>query len=131
LFSAGDAHASQGDGEVCINGIECPANVSLRLLLHKDRQLIGPIVEAGPREAEPNLGAWQVVESNEDALTAARGATSRMVDFLVENWGFEPVHAYLLCSVAMNLKLSQVVNRPMITVTAAIQKHILPGRKLF
>ena len=35
LFSAGDAHAAQGNGEVCINGIECPADVTLRFLLHK------------------------------------------------------------------------------------------------
>jgi acetamidase/formamidase len=131
LFSAGDAHAAQGDGEVCINGIECPANVSLRFLLHKSRKLAGPIVEAGPRESEPNLGAWQVVESSDDALTAARDATSRMVDLLVEHWGFEPVQAYLLCSVTMDLKLSQVVNRPMTTVTAAIPKQILPRRRLF
>ncbi len=35
LFSAGDAHAAQGDGEVCINGIECPADVTLRFHLQK------------------------------------------------------------------------------------------------
>jgi acetamidase/formamidase len=72
-----------------------------------------------------------VIESAADAINAARAATSRMIDLLVERWGFEPIHAYLLCSVAMNLRLSQVVNEPMVTVSAAIPKHVLPARKLF
>ncbi len=132
LFSAGDAHAAQGDGEVCINGIECPANVSLRFHLHKQKNLAGPIVESAPSEiSAPSRECWLVVESAEDALDAARAATSRMIDLLVERWHFTPEHAYILCSVAMDLKLSQVVNRPMTTVSASIAKSILPTRKLF
>ena len=76
-------------------------------------------------------GAWIVVESSADAVMAARTATSRMIDLLVDRWGFSEVHAYLLCSVAMNLRLSQVVNEPMFTVSAAISKHVLPARKMF
>jgi acetamidase/formamidase len=130
LFSAGDAHAAQGDGEVCINGIECPADVSLRFKLHKHRPLAGPLVEAADIAAD-SRSKWIVVESASDALQAARVATSRMIDLLVAEWGFSPVHAYLLCSVAMDLKMAQVVNRPMITVTASIAKSVLPERRLF
>jgi len=54
-----------------------------------------------------------------------------MVDVLAARWGFSEVHAYLLCSVAMHLRLSQVVNEPMFTVTAAMPKSVLPARKLF
>jgi acetamidase/formamidase len=130
LFSAGDAHAAQGDGEVCINGIECPVDATLRFQLHKQRPLLGPLVEAGKRPiAEPE--AWVVVESCPDAVAAARAATSRMIDLLVAQWGFSDVHAYILCSVAMNLRMSQVVNEPMFTVSASLQKQILPARKLF
>ncbi len=50
LFSAGDAHAAQGDGEVCINGIECPVDVTLRFRLLKSRALSGPLVETGYTE---------------------------------------------------------------------------------
>src|ERR1700691_2898608 len=134
LFSAGDAHAAQGDGEVSINGIECPADVTLRFSVHKQRALPGPIVEtpAGRKlETDASSGEWIVVESSNDAAGAARAATSRMIDLLAEHWGFSPVHAYLLCSVAMNLRFSQVVNEPMFTVSAAISKQILPARKLF
>jgi len=134
LFSAGDAHAAQGDGEVSINGIECPADVTLRFSVHKQRALHAPIVEtpAGRSlETDASGGEWIVVESSNDAAGAARAATSRMIDLLAEHWGFSPVHAYLLCSVAMNLRFSQVVNEPMFTVSAAISKQILPARKLF
>jgi acetamidase/formamidase len=123
LFSAGDAHAAQGDGEVCINGIECPADVTLRFFLHKQRPLPSPFIESAPRE--PDAGLWIVVESSEDAIAAARAATSRMIDLLAEEWGFAEVDAYLLCSVAMHLRLSQVVNEPMFTVTAALPRQIL------
>jgi acetamidase/formamidase len=130
LFSCGDAHAAQGNGEVCINGIECPADVSLRFTLHKQQELAGPLVESSAA-ADEDGPAWVVVESATDALAAAHGATNRVVDLLVSRWGFEPVHAYLLCSVAMHLRFSQVVNEPVITVSASIAKSILPARVLF
>src|SRR5271170_2208223 len=127
LFSAGDAHAAQGDGEVCINGIECPSDVTLRFHLHRKQPLSGPLIESAARR-EPNLegDAWIVVESATDAIAAARAATSRMIDLLAQRWGFSDVDAYLLCSVAMHLRLSQVVNEPMFTVSAALPKRILP-----
>jgi acetamidase/formamidase len=131
LFSCGDAHAAQGDGEVCINGIECPADVSLHFRLHKAQPLAGPLVESAKMQSDEDRGSWLVVESATDALEAARRATDRMIDLLVEHWSIEPVHAYLLCSVTMKLQLSQVVNEPMTTVTAAIPKSVLPQRVLF
>jgi len=134
LFSAGDAHAAQGDGEVCINGIECPVEVTLRFQLHKNRSLAGPMVETPAlhkQETDVDEGSWIVVESATDPAAAARAATSRMIDLLAERWGFSEIHAYLLCSVAMNLRLSQVVNEPMFTVSAAVPKHVLPRRRLF
>jgi acetamidase/formamidase len=132
LFSAGDAHAAQGDGEVCINGIECPTEVTLRFQVHKRRPLSGPLIESGASRDASALGeAWIVVESATDAVTAARVATSRMIDLLVARWDFDDVQAYLLCSAAMHLRLSQVVNEPMFTVSAAIAKSVLPVRTLF
>lgn len=131
LFSVGDGHAAQGDGEVCINAIECPLNVTLRFHLHKHAPLAGPIVDSAPRTLQDVETAWMVVESAPDAAAAARVATSRMIDLLVARWGFRDVHAYLLCSAALQLKFSQVVNEPMFTVSAAMPKSILPPRKLF
>ena len=117
---------------MCINGIECPAEVTLRFYLHKQHSLGGPLVESrAPHKQDVQAGDWIVVESATDAITAARAATSRMIDLLAARWGFTEVHAYLLCSVAMHLRLSQVVNEPMFTVSAALPKHILPPRMLF
>lgn len=132
LFSCGDGHAAQGDGEVCINGIECPLDVTLRFHLHKQTHLESPLVEArDSARADAEGDAWIVVETGKDLLEAAKGATGRMIDLLVSRWGFSAVHAYILCSVAMRLRLSQVVNEPVHTVTAALSKQILPTRELF
>ena len=128
LFSAGDAHGAQGDGEVCVNGMEMPASVVLKFHVHKGLSLTGPLVESSGRDTGAE---WVVVESGEDAFKTAQQATSRMIDLLVSRWGFEAVQAYVLCSVGMNLRFSQVVNRPMITVSAGIAKSILPERRLF
>lgn len=132
LFSCGDGHAAQGDGEVCINGIECPLDVTLRFSLHKHEPLPGPLVGSS-ESAEPDsiADAWVVVESGTDLAATARAATSRMVDLLVSRWRFSEIHAYLLCSVAMRLRLSQVVNEPVHTISAALSKQILPARELF
>jgi acetamidase/formamidase len=132
LFSCGDGHAAQGDGEVCINGIECPLDVTLRFNLHKQQPLVGPIVEASEVTAKDSTAnAWVVVETGTDLAEAARAATGRMIDLLVSRWGFSEVHAYILCSVALKLRLSQVVNEPVYTISAALSKQILPDRELF
>jgi len=132
LFSCGDGHAAQGDGEVCINGIECPLDVTLRFHLHKHQPLSSPLIESSEAVApDTRSDSWVVVESGEDIATAARFATSRMVDLLVSRWGFTAEHAYILCSVALKLRLSQVVNEPVYTVSAAISKQILPDQELF
>jgi acetamidase/formamidase len=132
LFSCGDGHAAQGDGEVCINGIECPLDVTLRFHLHKRQPLAGPIVEASEKTAADSTSdAWVIVESGIDMAETARAATLRMIELLVSRWGFSEVHAYLLCSVALKLRLSQVVNEPIYTISGALSKQILPARGLF
>ena len=79
----------------------------------------------------PLMTGGNATASPKTSIAAARAATSRMIDLLVDRWGFTDLHAYLLCSGAMNLRLSQVVNEPMFTVSAAIAKKVLPARRLF
>ena len=126
LFSVGDVHAAQGDGEVCINGIEMPAEVTLRFRVRRDFHLTAPMAETPARKILPASGEWLMIEAHEDPLQAAAAATSRMVDFIADRWKVSPENAYVLCSVTMSLRLSQVVNRPMVTVTAALPKEVLP-----
>jgi len=89
-----------------------------------------PLIEA-PAEPQESVAAWVVVESATDVVSAARAATSRMIDLLMNRWGMSAIHAYLLTSVTMKLRLSQVVNEPMFTVSAAIGKDVLPVREMF
>jgi acetamidase/formamidase len=132
LFSAGDAHAAQGDGEVCINGIECPVDAAFRFKLHKNRALSAPIAESPARhEIDAAAEAWVVIESGMDATAAARAATSRLIDLIAQSKVMSEVHAYILCSVAMHLRFSQVVNEPVFTVSAYLPKRVLPSIKLF
>lgn len=122
LFSTGDVHAAQGDGEVCINGIEAPANVTLRFTLHKNKPLSGPMLRSPGR---PATGPeWLFVEVHADPLVAAKAALNRLIDFLMERHGLSAEHAYILCSVAAQLRLSQVVNVPLITISAAIAESL-------
>jgi acetamidase/formamidase len=128
LFSLGDVHAAQGDGEICVNGIECPAAVTVRFTLLKASRLSAPVVET-PQRSRTNGGEWIMVESDENPLAAGRRALNRMLEFLINNWQFTPAHAYLLCSVAMDLRIHQVVNAPLITVGASLPKSLLPALK--
>ena len=103
-----------------------------RFHLHKRRVLAGPIVEASETIApDSHADSWVMIATGTDLLDASRGTTNRMIDFLMDHWGFSDVHAYMLCSVAMRLRLSQVVNEPVHTVSASISKTILAARELF
>ena len=57
LFSLGDVHAAQGDGEICINGIECPAVVTVRFTLLKNARLSAPML-ATKRRSRTTGGEW-------------------------------------------------------------------------
>jgi len=124
LFSAGDAHAAQGDGEVCINGIEMPSQGRFRFILHKDIQLTEPRAEVPPARHLPDDGAWVFIASREEFWPAARCVVNQVIDFLVERFGIRAELAYILCSITLDLKISQCVNQPMITLTGHLPKAL-------
>jgi acetamidase/formamidase len=128
LFSAGDGHAAQGDGEVCINGIEGPMEAEFRLTVRRDLRLDQPFAELPPKAppAAPDLGAWAFIASAPEAMAAARDVIHRAIDFLMARFGLTPQLAYTLCSVALDLRLSQIVNQPQITVTGTLAKGMFP-----
>jgi acetamidase/formamidase len=129
LLSVGDVHGAQGDGEVCLRGIEMPAQVTLEIRLRKDLRIVAPMVDAAPPRRDLQAqGAWLMVEADCDPIAAARRAVSRMVDFISHTWRLTPEDAYVLCSVALDLKLSQVVNLPVHTVAASLPKSLFPPR---
>ncbi len=125
LFSAGDSHAAQGDGEVCVNGIEMPAEAEFEFHLRRDFSLTEPFAEtpASARDAD-DQGNWAFIASRTDALTAAKSCIDRAIDFLVAKFGYTPENAYVLCSVALNLRISQWVNTPTVTITGLLPKSL-------
>ena len=127
LFSIGDCHAAQGDGEVCLTGIETPMSVTARLDVVDDRPVEGPELETtGPFTASGRDGAAYATTGIEpDLMDATRAAVRRMIAHLHERRGLSRPDAYLLCSVAVDLKISQVVDAPNWTVTAYLPESVL------
>jgi acetamidase/formamidase len=120
LFSLGDGHAAQGDGEVCGTAIETPMEVKVRLTVRKDLHLAAPEFRtAGPLAARTNVGPHYATDGlGPDLYVAAQDAVRRMIEYLGREHGVQPEMAYLLCSVAADLKISEIVDAPNWIVTA-------------
>jgi len=119
-FSLGDGHAAQGDGEVCGTAIETPMRALVRLTVRKDLHVTAPEFETpGPLARGTNIGPYYATDGvGPDLREAARDAVKRMIDYLGREHRIAPVDAYLLCSVAVDLKISEVVDAPNWIVTA-------------
>ncbi|MEE2668616.1 MAG: acetamidase/formamidase family protein [Gemmatimonadota bacterium] len=102
LLSIGDGHAAQGDGEVTGTAIETSLYGTIEVILHKDRSLQWPRAETPTHYMSMGL--------DPDLDEAARMATREMVSFLVDVKGMERGDAYILCSVALNLRVTQLVD---------------------
>jgi acetamidase/formamidase len=126
-FCAGDAHAAQGDGEVSINGMEAPMTATFRLRLHKRRALDAPYALALPAlvPARYLTKPFHVfIESHEEPREAARAAVRKAVAFLQARLGLRRELALVLCSVVLDLKVSQMVNAPVTTISAYLPEAI-------
>ncbi|HWW86821.1 MAG TPA: acetamidase/formamidase family protein [Vicinamibacterales bacterium] len=117
LFSAGDCHAAQGDGEVCVTGIECPMRFSLRFNVLKGRSLPPWRYEFTtlPGALQPRSdarGYFVHTALGPDLMTNAKNAVRGVIDWLVREKGLTREDAYVLCSLAVDLKISQIVDAP-------------------
>jgi acetamidase/formamidase len=114
LFSLGDGHAAQGDGEVCGTAIETSMHATVRLTVRKDVRVTAPeFLTAGPVGMATNTGPWYVTDGlGPDLMGAARDAVRRMIDYLGREHGLSPHDAYMLCSVTCDLKISEIVDDP-------------------
>ena len=119
-FSIGDGHAAQGDGEVCGTAIETPMRALVRLTVRKDLHLAAPEFLTAPgAAAERPVGRRYATDGvGPDLMTAARDAVRRMIDWLGREHGLAPIDAYLLCSIAVDLRISEIVDMPNVIVTA-------------
>ncbi|QIA20869.1 acetamidase/formamidase family protein [Mesorhizobium sp. AA22] len=114
LFSVGDTHAAQGDGEVCGTAIESPMDVVLKLDLIKDARLKTPrFTTPGPVTRHLDAKGYEVTTGiGPDLMTGAREAVSQMIDLLAGRYGMDPVEAYMLVSVCGDLRISEIVDMP-------------------
>ena len=119
-FSIGDGHATQGDGEVSGTAIETPMRATVRLTVRKDLHVTGLEFRAAPDpNAELRSGRRYATDGiGPDLLVAGRDAVRRMIDWLGREHGLSPIQAYLLCSVAIDLRISEIVDIPNFIVTA-------------
>lgn len=119
LFSVGDTHAAQGDGEVCGTAIESPMRVALRFDLIKQTPLAFPrFTTPGPVTRHLDIKGYEVTTGiAPDLMEAARAAVRGMVDLLMQQQGMPAVQAYMLCSVCGDLRISEIVDMPNWTVS--------------
>jgi acetamidase/formamidase len=109
LFSCGDAHAAQGDGEVCVSAIECDMAATLRLTVRK-QPLSAPsfhvpaAVQRAPREYRGTMGI------DPDLREGARKAVRAAIAWIVAEHGLDPIEAYVLASVAGDLHIHEIVD---------------------
>jgi acetamidase/formamidase len=126
LFSCGDAHGAQGDGEVCVTGLEAPMFATLRFTLEKGRSIPspqyrtpGPLtrrVDSAPFYATTGVGG--------DLYAGAQDAVRAMVDHIATTYALGREDAYLLCSLAVDLKSSEIVDAGQYIVSALLPEAI-------
>jgi acetamidase/formamidase len=114
LFSVGDTHAAQGDGEVCGTAIESPMSVALQFELIKQTPLAFPrFTTPGPVSRHLDAKGYEVTTGiGPDLMEAARAALRSMIDLLCRTQGMPAVQAYMLCSVCGDLRISEIVDMP-------------------
>ena len=116
LFYTGDSHAAQGDGEITVNAIETANTCTLQFILHKGKTL------TAPRAETPTHYLTFGLDSDLDG--AMRMAMVETIEFLKEKQGYDFLHAYALSSIAVNFRVTQVVDK-----TLGI--HAMIPKKLF
>ncbi|RDX40297.1 Formamidase [Lentinus brumalis] len=124
LFSIGDGHAAQGDGEVCGTAIETPMKVTVRLTVVKDKRYVKTphFISRNPHPTDEQFYTTTGVDS--DIREATRAAVRHMIEFLETDYGLSKVDAYMLCSVAGDLRMHEVVDMPNYVIGFMLPKSI-------
>jgi acetamidase/formamidase len=119
LFSVGDTHATQGDGEVCGTAIESPCSLAAKFELAKSANLAFPrFTTPGPVSRHLDAKGYEATTGiSPDLFEAARQAVMGMIDLLTREHKMSAVEAYMLCSVCADLRISEIVDMPNWTVS--------------
>ncbi|HEY1478822.1 MAG TPA: acetamidase/formamidase family protein [Gaiellales bacterium] len=115
LFSLGDAHAAQGDGEVAISGIECAMATTFRLDVLKGVSIPAPQLRRPAGSLTPRVdhdGWYGTFGIEPDLMVASQVAVRAMIEHLGRERGLSREDAYILCALAGDLKITEVVDAP-------------------
>jgi acetamidase/formamidase len=129
LFSCGDAHGAQGDGEVCVTGLEAPMFASLRFTLEQGRSIPGPQYRT-PAPLTPRVDSapfYGTTGIGGDLYVAAQEAIRAMVDHISSTYELGREDAYLLCSLVVDLKISEIVDAGQYIVSALLPEAVFTG----
>jgi acetamidase/formamidase len=102
LFSVGDGHGVQGDGEVCVTAVETALTGRLRFSVRSEMELSQPRAETAER--------YITMGFDEDLDDAVKAALRDMIRWLGERHGLSRTDAYMLCSFAADMRVTQTVN---------------------
>jgi acetamidase/formamidase len=126
LFSCGDAHGCQGDGEVCVTGLEAPMYAALRFGVESGRSIPAAQFHAeGPLTPYVDFGSFYGTTGvGGDLYAASQDAIRAMIAHLGERYALSPEDAYLLCSLCVDLKISEIVDAGQYIVSALLPEAI-------
>ncbi|THH27902.1 hypothetical protein EUX98_g6287 [Antrodiella citrinella] len=124
LFSIGDGHAAQGDGEVCGTAIETPIKATVRLTVHKNKPYVQTPHYSITKVADESGEFYGTTGVGSDIREATRDATRSMIAYLRAEHGLTRTEAYMLCSVAGDLRMHEVVDMPNYLIGMMIPKSI-------
>lgn len=126
LFSTGDLHAAMGDGEVCVTAIECPGTARFKFSLKKRTKLAWPRYFTRSPD-NPSKGYYVTTGIGPDLMEASRDAIRSLIRHLVAQYGLTDEEAYVLSSVAADLRVHEVVDQPNWVVGAMMPLDIFPN----
>jgi acetamidase/formamidase len=129
LFSVGDTHAAQGDGEVCGTAVETAMAVALRLSVRRDLAFETPHYDLPGRVLADEAAERYHVSTGvgPDLMQAARDAVRATISYLGDRHGLGREEAYALASVAADLRIHEVVDAPNWVVGAFLPQSIFAG----
>lgn len=128
LFSCGDGHAAQGDGEVCGTAIETPMKATVRLTVEKGKPWVqSPHFLVAPQPVTVDKGEYAALGIDSGLREASRKALRGLIAWLVAEKGLESQEAYMLSSVAANLKIAEIVDMPNYAVACSLPLSIFVG----
>jgi acetamidase/formamidase len=125
LFACGDCHSAQGDGELGGTGVESPMTVTLRFGVRKDVSIKELQFETTKPLTRPDSKGYHVTTANgPDLMENAKNAARYMIDWMVDTYDITRSQAYVLCSTAADLKISEIVDAPNFMVSAYMPRSI-------